>query len=130
MKDISLKALTIGISSIVIMGLTLQLIFLLLATAYAHFIKDHPDLTELGTMVSYAAGISGYFIIMYLGGYITAHLAQKKIMLHCFIVSSSVIGLSLITSVRSDNFTYMSIIFSLTGLIFTLAGGRAWSKKS
>jgi hypothetical protein len=130
MRDISFKALGIGIISIVIMGLSLQLIFLLLATAYTNLLKEYPDIASLGSVISYGAGIIGYFIIMSFGGYITAHLAQKKIDLHCLMVSGFVVGFSLITSVRSDNFTYISVLFAFSGLIFTLIGGRAWIKNS
>ena len=130
MKNISFKAIAVGIISIVVMGLSLQLIFLLLATAYTNLLKEYPNLETIGTILSYSAGTLGYFIIMSLSGYITAHLAQKKVDLHCLIVSGTVIGFSLITSVRTDNFTYMSVIFGLSGLLFTAIGGRIWIKHS
>lgn len=130
MKSISIKALVIGLISIVFMGLSLQLIFLLLATGYTNLLKEYPDLASIGTVISYTAGTVGYFFIMSLGGYITAHLAEKKVDLHCLLVSGTVIGFSLISSVRSDNFTYMSVIFAASGLLFTVIGGRIWSKHS
>lgn len=130
MKGISLKALAVGVTSIIAMGLTLQLIFLLLATAYTSLLKHYPEISSFGTMISYSLGIIAYFIIMSLGGYITAHLAKNNITLHCLLVSGVVVGISLITSVRSDNFTYLSILFALSGLVFTVIGGRVWLKHS
>ena len=130
MKNISFKALLIGITSIVIMGLTLQLIFLLLATGYTNLLKEYPEYSSLGTTASYVAGTISYFIIMSLGGYITAHLSKRMIYFHCLIVSGSVVGFSLVSSVKSDNFTYVSVLFAISGLIFTLIGGHAWLKHS
>ena len=130
MTNISFKALITGIISIVIMGLVLQLIFLLLATSYADLLKLHPELTTAGSVVSYGVGIIGYFFIMSFGGYITANFAKHRIYTHCLIVSGTVIGFSLITSVRSDHFTYMSVIFAVSGIIFTYVGGRYWLKHS
>ena len=128
MKNISIKALIIGIISIVIMGLTFQLAFLLLATAYTNLLKLYPDFVGIGNMLSYTAGIVAYLFIMSLGGYITSHLAQNRIYLHCLLVSSTVVGFSLISSVRSDNFTYISALFAISGLAFTLLGGGLWIK--
>jgi len=130
MKNISFKALIIGVASIVVMGLTFQLVFLLLATGYTNLLKDYPEYSQLGSNVSYIAGAISYFFIMSLGGYITAHVSKNMIDLHCLIVSGCVVGFSLITSVRSDNFTYVSVIFAVSGLIFTVIGGRAWLRHS
>lgn len=130
MQTISLKALFIGTISIVVMGLTLQLIFLLLATGYTNLLKAYPEFSVIGTGLSYVTGIIAYFFIMSLGGYITAHLARKNVHLHCLLVSGFVVGFSLITSVRSDNFTYISILFAASGLAFCIIGGRVWLKHS
>jgi hypothetical protein len=129
-QNISIKALLSGIISIVIMGLVLQLVFLLLATSYTVLLKEQPALAPLATVLSYAAGIAAYFFIMSFGGYITAHLAQQRVDLHCIIVSSCVTGFSLITSLSSDRFTYISILFAVSGLVFAIIGGRTWIKHS
>ena len=118
------KALLAGIGSIIFLGLLMQLIFLLLATAYHVYLSEHPELSSIANVMVYVAATCAYFMVMVSGGYITAYFAREQVYKHCLLVSCAVIGLTLFSSIKSGYFTYMSLIFVISGIIFTLIGGR------
>ena len=125
---INLKALLAGTVVIIVLGLVLQLILLLLATGYTVFTRDYPELKLISQILSYAFGIFCYFIVMSIGGYVTSNLAKNKIYIHCLIIGLLTTGVSLITSVRDDGFTFNTILFILSGTAFTVMGGYIWIK--
>ena len=125
---VNLKALFIGSATIIVLGLILQLILLLLATGYTVFTRDYPELKLISQFLSYSFGIFCYFIVMSIGGYITSNIAKNKVYLHCLIIGLLTTGVSLITSVRDDGFTFNTILFILSGTVFTLIGGYIWIK--
>jgi len=125
---INFKALLAGIALIIFFGLLLQLIFILAATGYTVLIKDHPELQTIGLIVSYILGAVGYFFIMSSSAYITAYIAEKNIYLHASLIALLTTGISLISSVREDNFTLTSFLFVIAGIIFSNVGAFIWQQ--
>lgn len=125
----SLKSLLAGFFYIIILGLIIQLIFMFLAMGYTELTKAHPWVSVFGGYVGYAAGVIVYFLLMASGGLLTAVLAKKNILIHCFIVGSSTTLLSVLSSQNNDELTYLSLIFVVAGIFFTLAGGEYWKRK-
>lgn len=125
---VNLRALFTGAIVIIILGLVLQLVLLLLATGYTVFTRDYPELKLVSLVLAYTFGIFCYFLVMSIGGYITSNLAKRKIYLHCLIIGLLTTGVSLITSIRNNEFTFNTILFILSGTAFTLMGGYIWIK--
>jgi len=125
---INFKALFIGIALIIFFGLLFQLLFILAATGYTVVLQDYPQWETAGQLLSYIIGGGIYFFIMSGSGYITASFAEKNINLHTFLIALLTTGISLVTSLREDNYTLNSILFIILGIAFSMAGGRIWLK--
>jgi hypothetical protein len=120
------KAILAGSASVIILGLSLQLVFLLLAVLYAEMVRDYPYLATPGTIISYLLGFVGFFIIMSIGGYITANLARKQVIIHALIVGLATTGLSVLVSLNTSNLTLKGILFVILGGAFSILGGKIW----
>ena len=120
------KALLAGSATIIFLGLLLQLIFLLAATGYTVVIREHPQWQTFGTVLAYALGILGYFIIMSIGGYIAANIARRHVYRHAILIGAMTTGLSLISSIQAGNITLTSISFVVAGIGFTMIGAYFW----
>ena len=120
------KALLAGSATIIFLGLLLQLLFLLAATGYTLVIREHPDWQSLGTVLAYALGIFSYFLIMSIGGYITANIARRHVYRHAIVIGAATTGLSLISSLQAGNITFTSISFIIAGIGFTAFGAYIW----
>ena len=125
----SLKSLLTGFFYIIILGLIIQLIFMFIAIGYTELTRTHPWISAFGGYIGYAVGIIVYFLLMASGGLLTAALAKKNIMTHCLIVGSSTTLLSVLSSQNNDELTFLSLIFVITGILFTLAGGEYWKQR-
>jgi len=123
---INFKALSIGIALIIFFGLMFQLFFILAATGLNVVIKDHPEWQTVSQIFSYIIGGISYFFIMSGSSYITASFAEKNIHLHSFLIALLTTGISLVTSIREDSYTLNSILFVITGILFSMIGGRIW----
>jgi len=123
---INFKALSIGIALIIFFGLLFQLFFILAATGFTVIIQDHPEWQTASQIFSYIIGGISYFFIMSGSSYITASFAEKNIHLHTFLIALLTTGISLVTSIREDSYTLNSILFVVTGILFSMIGGRIW----
>lgn len=125
----SLKSLLAGFFYIIILGLVIQLVFMFLAMGYTELTKAYPWVSAFGGYVGYAVGIIVYFLLMASGGLLTAVLARTNIFAHCLTVGSSTTILSVLSSQNNDELTYLSLIFIITGISFTIAGGEYWKQR-
>ena len=124
------KALAAGCATILALGFLAQLAFIFVVVGYNQAADHWPQLTPWGKPLAYASGSLVYFCIMAAAGYITAHLARQRILLHAGIVGSLVTGVSLLSSLGGGNLTPMSLGFFLSGIVFTFAGALAWQRRS
>jgi hypothetical protein len=125
----SLKSLLAGFFYIVALGLVIQLIFMFVAMGYTELTNAYPWVSVFGGYVGYIVGIIVYFLLMASGGLLTAAIARKNIVVHCMVVGSSTTLLSVLSSQNNDELTYLSLVFVITGIAFTLAGGEYWKRK-
>ena len=124
------KALAAGSAAILALGFIAQLTFIFVVVGYNQAADHWPQLTPWGKPLAYASGSLVYFCIMAAAGYITAHLARRRIMLHAAIVGSLVTGISLLSSMSGGKLTPMSLGFFLAGIVFTMTGALAWQRRS
>ncbi len=126
---INFKATIIGSITVIVFGLLLQLIILLAATGNTLLTREYPGYEAAGSFLLYALAGIGFFLVLSVGGYITASIAKSKIYLHSILVAVIPIGISIYSSQRDDGLTLESILFLCVGIIFALCGGYLWTKK-
>lgn len=124
----SLKSLSAGFFYIIILGLVIQLVFMFVAMGYTELTRAFPWISLFGGYIGYAVGIFVYFLLMASGGLITASLAKTNVLPHCFAVGASTTTLSVLSSQNSDELTYLSLIFVVMGIVFTVTGGEYWKR--
>jgi hypothetical protein len=122
-----LKAFLAGFFFIVVFGLCIQLAYMFLAMGYVELVKAFPWVATFGGYVSYLVGIVVYFLLMATGGLLTASIAKKNIVVMCILVGISSTGLSALSLQNAGEYTVFSIIFIVSGILFTIAGG--WYEK-
>ena len=125
---LNFKALAAGTAMIVILGLSLQLIFLIAATGYTILIRDFPDIQLIAQVLLYCLGAVGYFIIMSASGYVTANIAGKNIYLHAIIIAVLTTGFSILSLLMDSGVNLNAVLFVLAGILFTCLGAGIWRK--
>lgn len=122
----SIKAILAGTLFIIVVGLLVELAYVFLAVGYNSLAKSYPFLTEISDYLRYLIGIPVIFIIMFIGGVITADLAQQKVLLHCLIVACITIGVMMVTAMENMQMTLSGVVVSLLALVSVLSGGWYW----
>ncbi len=128
MKNI--VAVLFGSLFIFVVGLTLELIFIVIAVGFVQLVKLWPFLSELGIYFRYILGIPIFILLMFLGGYITAAIARQQVLLNCFIVASLTIGITFTSALSYSVLTVSGTVVIILALLATVAGGRYWQRKS
>jgi hypothetical protein len=122
----SIKAILAGSLFIIIVGLLIELTYIFLAVGYNNLTKSYPFLTEVSSCFRYLIGIPVIFLIMFIGGVITADLARQKVLLHCLIVACITIGVMMVTAIENMQMTLSGVVVSLLALVSVLSGGWYW----
>lgn len=125
----SIKAILAGSLFIIIVGLLIELAYVFLAVGYNNIAKSYPVLNEISIYFRYIIGIPVIFLIMFIGGIITADLAQKKVLLHCLIVALITIAVMMFTAIEQMQMTLSGLVVTLLSLAATLSGGLYWQRK-
>lgn len=124
---INWKAIMFGWITTVFAGLINNLIFVLIA-AYIANSQNIPFMAEYGGSLSYAIGIFGLFIAMAFGGFVTAFCARERIITHGAIVGLLASTTSLALSAHTGSLTFISLLFIIVAVLFTVVGCIIWSK--
>lgn len=124
----SIKAVVVGSLFIIIVGLLVQLAYVFLAVGYTSLAKSYPFLNDISIYFRYLIGIPVFFLIMFIGGYITADLAKHKALLHCLVVAFITIGVMMISALENMQLTVSGLVISVLALAATLAGGWYWQR--
>ena len=124
----SLKAIVLGSLFIIVVGLMIQLAYIFLAVGYANLAKSYPFLNAISGYIRYLLGIPLFFLLMFLGGYITADIAQKKVLLHCALVAVLTVGLMMASALANMELTLSGMFVFALALVATLAGGIYWQR--
>lgn len=126
----SLKSITAGISFIIIAILLMQLAYLIIIVGFNNLAKDYPSLNNINGTVGYLITTSVLIFIMFLGGYITALLAEKKKLLHCSIVGLITTGVMMWMALENSKLTSNGILINGLMLVSTIIGGYYQNKNS
>jgi len=119
----SLKTIVTGIIFIIIAILLMQLAYLMIIVGLNSLAKDYPALNNISGTVGYLFTITTIIAIMFAGGYLTALIAEKRILLHCLIVGFITIGGMIWMSLENAQLTSIGILINTLLLIATLLGG-------
>ncbi len=126
----SFKAVVIGSLFILIVGAIVQLANIFIAVGYNELVKSYPLLNGMGDYFRYLIGIPVFLLVMFVGGYITAAVAQEKALLNSLLVAIVTIGIMLFPALSESEMTISG--FFIFGLAFasTLGGGFYWQRKN
>jgi len=124
----SIKAIVAGSLFIIVVILFLQLAFIFIAVAYNVLAKDYAFLNDISGYFRYLIGIPVFMAVMFVGGYITASIARKKVWLHCMVVSLLTTGGMMWSALANTNLTTTGIVVFILALVATIAGGWYWQQ--
>ena len=124
----SIKAIVVGSLFIIIVGLVIQLVYVFLAVWYNDLAKGYAFLNEIGIYFRYLLGIPIIFLIMFIGGYITADIAKQKVLLHCLIVALLTVGTMTLSALDQADLTFSGFAVFVLALASTVAGGLFWQR--
>jgi len=121
------KSISIGVITIIVLGLVNQLLLIMSLVGYGSLSKIYPFLTSWSQIFTYAIGGGGYFIVMLIGGIVTARLASSHPYLKT--MTAAIIGssFSLSMSLKDEFFTPIALFFILFGITSSIIGCRLWA---
>ncbi|MCU7818450.1 MAG: hypothetical protein KZQ56_10625 [gamma proteobacterium symbiont of Lucinoma myriamae] len=90
--------------------------------------KTYPALIPWSQVFTYALGGLGFFIVMFLGGFVTAMAALKHTYLNAFAASIVGSSISLYLSLKDEFFTPIAFFFMTFGIISSIFGCWIWHK--
>jgi hypothetical protein len=118
----NLKAISLGLIVILLLGLTFQLIIILSSVAYNWLAGIYPVIKPWSQYFNYAIGLSCYFVVMASAGFITASASKKQAYTNTSIAALLGMSLSLYLSLQQEIFTLLAFFFLIIGLAFSLFG--------
>ena len=122
-----LKAVIVGSVFIIVVMLFLQLLYIFAAVAYNALAKDYPVLNELSGLLRYVIGIPVFVATMFIGGYITANIANAetavKVLFHCLVVGLITTGGMIYPTLENSSITNTGIVILVLSLAATSSGG-------
>lgn len=119
----SIKAILTGVAFIIIAILLMQLAYLITIVGINNLAKDYPSLNKLNGNIGTIIITTILLAIMFTGGYITALIAEKKVLLHCLTIGLITTGGMMWMALENSQLTPMGIFINTLLLIFTLLGG-------
>ena len=128
-----MKSLLSIISGSVFIGisfLVLQLVALLVMVAYKKFSVDYPFLNDIGGIFRYLIAIPAFLLVMFIGGYLSAMIVQKKVWLHAFIVGAITTTGTMWLALGYMKITTTGVVMIILMLVVTVAGGLFWQRRN
>jgi hypothetical protein len=130
----SIKAIVAGSAFIIIVILFLQLAYIFIAVGYNALAADYPVLNEITGLFRYLIGIPVFVATMFVGGYITANIANMddnlKVWLHCIAVGLITVGGMMYSAMENSSLTMTGIVVTVLALSATTAGGLYWQRSN
>ncbi len=124
----SIKAVSLGVLTIFILGLINQLVLIMSAVGYNSLVKILPALLPWSQVFTYVMAALGFFIVMACGGIVSAMVAEKQAYVKAVIASLLGSSISLYLSLQNEIFTPMALLFVLFGLMSSIVGCWGWQK--
>lgn len=126
----SIKAISLGAISLLILELVNQLVLIMAAVGFSSLIKSYPGLMPWSQTFTYAMGAAGHFVVMAITGIIVAMASIKKQAYRSTVFAVFIgSGISLYLSLRDDIFTPVAFIFVVSGILFALLGSWFWLRR-
>jgi len=123
-----IKAFLAGCIAVIVVGLTLQLCYVLLASFISTFDSGDGFFSTWQTELWFAAAMLVYALTMFIGGLICGLLSNRKPALTSALVGLSTSLFSLLTSSTSGNITWLSVLMIIGSVVFCLLGNRLIQK--
>ncbi len=120
----SIKALFIGTILTIVILLTGQLAYILLASYIGTASTDYTFFKEYKEPLWFCLSAGTYAICFICGGLFTSILTDKRKITHAAIVGFTVAALSLLGAGDSTLLNYKAIIIVIAGLAFSALGGK------
>ena len=128
----TIKAIIVGSVFIFVTLLLLQLVYVFVAVGYIKLAAYFPFLNNITDLFRYLIGIPVYIITMFVGGYITASIANYhtniKVWAHCLAVGLITVGGMMYSVLGNSSLTITGIVITVLALGATSAGGFYWLK--
>lgn len=129
----SIKAIVAGSLLVVIVFIILQLAYVIIAVGYNTLAADFPFLKDITGIFRYLVGLPVLIVTMFIGGYITADIADMhtniKVWLHCFSVGFIAVGGMMYSAMGNSSLTLTGIIIIVLAIIASSAGGYYWLRR-
>jgi len=126
----SIKAIVAGSLFIIFVILLMQLAYIFIAVGYNSIAKHYPFLNDISGYFRYFIGIPIILLTMFFGGYITAHVANTRVLLHCIAVGAITAGGMILMAMENSNLTLTGIAIFILSLAATTAGGLYWKRNN
>ena len=126
----SIKAIISGTSFIIIAILVMQLAYLFIIVGLNKLSNNYPFLNNISDTFGYLFTLISLFVIMFMGGYLTALIADNRKLIHALIVALIVIAGMMLMALENANLTLNGILINGLMLIITLLGAFLQKKKS
>ncbi len=118
------KAITVGFVSTVIIGLVIQLVYVLVAALVGAYGFQSPWLSEYKEVLWLGGAALAFIIAMLIGGAITIAFARSTHLINP-IVACTLAGLvSLMTSLDYSHLQWLSLVYLLMSGVFSAIGGK------
>ena len=124
----SLKAISLGVITIFILGLVNQLVLIMSAVGFNSLIKISPEFSTWSQEFTYVMAGLGVFIVMASGGLVTAKAALDRAYTKAIIASIIGSSISLYLSLKDEIFTPIALFFLIYGIISSVIGCWIWQK--
>lgn len=125
----SLLSIISGSVFISVSFLILQLVALLTMVAYKKFSVDYPFLNDIGGIFRYLIAIPAFLLVMFIGGYLSAKIVEKKVLLHAFIVGVITTTGTMWLALDYMEITTTGVVMIILMLAVTVAGGLFWQRR-
>ena len=126
----SIKAIIVGSLFVVVMFLILQLAYLFMAIGYNSLAAHFPFLKDIAGIFRYLIALPVLTLVMFIGGYITADIANMhsnlKIWFHCFTVGFITVGSMMYSALQNSSLTLMGVFVIIVALFASSSGGFYW----
>lgn len=124
----SIKSITSGVITIIILGLINQLILIMSLVGYGSLSKTYPFLASWTQAFTYIVSGGGYFLVMLCGGLVTAMLATNNTYQKAIIASIIGSSFSLSVSLKDEFFTAIALFFIIFGVLSSIFGCWLWHR--
>jgi len=125
----SLKAIVIGVFLIAVSLFVFQLLYLVLAPLYNNFGRSYPYLIEISAYLKALIILPTLLAILFLGGYLTAVMNHRAILLDTLIVGLLVTGMFWWLGLGDSKIASYGLIVNAFMLLSAVAGGYFRERK-